>query len=234
MGSLDPTTMNERVLLVEDDPAVRESAMLVLQRAGMWAVEAKDGPEAVKAFGAHKIDLVVLDLMLPGMNGFEVCRTLRAQSSVPIVILTARTDTADLVTALELGADDYITKPLDGAELVARIRAVMRRARPSSSDLPVVVDNLEVDPRAYKAFKAGQLLDLTTTEFRLLFELARHAGQVMTREALLRRVWNYDYLGDSRLVDMAIKRLREKIEDDPRDPRHIATVRGVGYRFERM
>ena len=226
--------MNERVLLVEDDPSVRESATMVLERAGMWVVAAENGAVAIDRFGAHDFDLVVLDLMLPGMNGFEVCRTLRQRSAVPIIILTARTDTADLVTGLELGADDYITKPLDGAELVARVRAVFRRARPESGDLPVTIDDLEIDPRAYKAFKAGQLLDLTTTEFRLLFELARHAGQVMTREALLRRVWNYDYLGESRLVDMAVKRLRQKIEADVAQPTRIVTVRGVGYRFERQ
>ena len=224
--------MNERVLLVEDDPSVRESAAMVLERAGMWVVGAENGAVAIDRFGAHDFDLVVLDLMLPGMNGFEVCRTLRQRSAVPIIILTARTDTADLVTGLELGADDYITKPLDGAELVARVRAVFRRARPESGDLPVTIDDLEIDPRAYKAFKAGELLDLTTTEFRLLFELARHAGQVMTREALLRRVWNYDYLGESRLVDMAVKRLRQKIEPDVAHPTRIVTVRGVGYRFE--
>ena len=221
------------MLLVEDDPAVRESATLVLERAGMSVVGAKDGETAIERFGAEEFELVVLDLMLPGMNGFEVCKRLRQHSGVSIVILTARADTADLVTGLELGADHYITKPLDGAELVARVRAVLRRARPSSSDLPVAVDDIEVDPRAFKAFKRGELLDLTTTEFRLLFEMVRHAGQVMTREALLRRVWNYDYLGESRLVDMAMKRLREKIEDDPAHPARISTVRGVGYRYER-
>lgn len=225
--------MNERVLLVEDDPSVRESATLVLERAGMSVVGAADGETAVERFEADEFELVVLDLMLPGMNGFEVCKRLRQHSSVSIVILTARADTADLVTGLELGADDYITKPLDGAELVARVRAVLRRARPSSNDLPVTVEDIEVDPRAFQAFKSGELLDLTTTEFRLLFEMVRHVGQVLTREVLLRRVWNYDYLGESRLVDMAVKRLREKIEDDPAQPTRIATVRGVGYRFER-
>lgn len=212
---------------------MRESATLVLERAGMSVVGAADGETAVERFEADEFELVVLDLMLPGMNGFEVCKRLRQHSSVSIVILTARADTADLVTGLELGADDYITKPLDGAELVARVRAVLRRARPSSNDLPVTVEDIEVDPRAFQAFKSGELLDLTTTEFRLLFEMVRHVGQVLTREVLLRRVWNYDYLGESRLVDMAVKRLREKIEDDPAQPTRIATVRGVGYRFER-
>ena len=226
--------MNERVLLVEDDPTVRESASLVLERAGMRVVGVADGSDALRRFWQQDFDLVVLDLMLPGMNGFDVCRELRSTSSVPIVILTARTATPDLVTGLELGADDYITKPLDGSELVARIRAVLRRARPETDDLPVRTDDIEVDPKAFKAHKGGEQLELTTTEFRLLFELVRHTGQVMTREALLRRVWNYDYLGESRLVDMAVKRLREKIEDDPSNPRRLVTVRGVGYRYERM
>jgi two-component system response regulator MtrA len=226
--------MDERVLLVEDDPAVRESAALVLERAGMRVVAEADGEAAVRRFSAQRFDLVVLDLMLPGMSGFEVCRRLRAESGVPVVILTARTDTSDLVTGLELGADDYVTKPLDGAELVARVRAVLRRAHPDSDDRPVTTDDIEVDPRSFKAFKSGEELDLTTTEFRLLFELVRHTGQVMTRDALLRRVWNYDYLGESRLVDMAIKRLRDKIEDDPSAPIRLVTVRGVGYRYERM
>jgi two-component system response regulator MtrA len=226
--------MDERVLLVEDDPAVRESAQLVLERAGMRVVGEADGPAAIRRFDRQPFDLVVLDLMLPHMSGFEVCRQLRERSGVPIVILTARTDTSDLVTGLELGADDYITKPLDGAELIARIRAVLRRAHPESDDQLVVAGEIEVDPRAFKAFKSGVELDLTTTEFRLLFELVRHRGQVMTREALLRRVWNYDYLGESRLVDMAVKRLREKIEDDPSAPARLVTVRGVGYRYERV
>jgi two-component system response regulator MtrA len=226
--------MDERVLLVEDDPAVRESAALVLERAGMRVTGEADGEAAVRRFATQQFDLVVLDLMLPGMSGFEVCRKLRTGSGVPIVILTARTDTADLVTGLELGADDYVTKPLDGAELIARVRAVLRRAHPESDHRAVATDDIEVDPRAFKAFKAGEELDLTTTEFRLLFELVRHTGQVMTREALLRRVWNYDYLGESRLVDMAVKRLREKIEDDPSAPTRLVTVRGVGYRYERM
>jgi len=225
--------VDERVLLVEDDPSLRESATLVLERADMQVVAEADGPSAIQRFAAERFDLVVLDLMLPGMHGFDVCRELRRRSGVPIVILTARTATADLVAGLELGADDYITKPLDGAELVARARAVLRRAAPDADDRPVAVGDVEVDPLSFRAYKGGAELELTTTEFRLLFELVRHVGQVLTREALLRRVWNYDYLGESRLVDMAIKRLREKIEDDPRQPIRLVTVRGVGYRYER-
>jgi two-component system response regulator MtrA len=225
--------VDERVLLVEDDPSLRESATLVLERADMQVVAEADGPSAIQRFASERFDLVVLDLMLPGMHGFDVCRELRRRSGVPIVILTARTATADLVAGLELGADDYITKPLDGAELVARTRAVLRRASPGADDRPVAVGDVEVDPLSFRAYKDGAELELTTTEFRLLFELVRHVGQVLTREALLRRVWNYDYLGESRLVDMAVKRLREKIEDDPRQPTRLVTVRGVGYRYER-
>ena len=225
--------MEERVLLVEDDPALRESVVLVLERAGMRVTAEPDGPSALNRFTDGAFDLVVLDLMLPGMSGFDVCRDLRTRSQVPIVILTARTQTSDLVRSLELGADDYVTKPLDGEELIARSRAVLRRATPAFGDRVVEVDGITVDPRSFRAEKTGQPLDLTTTEFRLLFELVRHAGQVLTRDVLLRRVWSYDYLGESRLVDMAVKRLREKIEDEPRHPTRIITVRGVGYRYER-
>jgi two-component system, OmpR family, response regulator MtrA len=226
--------VDERVLLVEDDPSLRESVTLVLERAGMHVVAEGDGPRALRRFEGERFDLVVLDLMLPGMSGFDVCRELRRHSRIPIVILTARSATADLVAGLELGADDYITKPLDGAELVARARAVLRRTSPDADDRAVAVADLEVDPLSFRAYKSGAELDLTTTEFRLLFELIRHAGQVLTREALLRRVWNYDYLGESRLVDMAVKRLRDKIEDDPRQPKRLVTIRGVGYRYERQ
>jgi two-component system response regulator MtrA len=225
--------VDEHVLVVEDDPSLRESAALVLERAGMRVVGEGDGPAALRRFDEGRFDLVVLDLMLPGMSGFDVCRELRRRSRVPIVILTARTATADLVTGLELGADDYITKPLDGPELLARTRAVLRRASPESDDRTVTAGDIEVDPLSFRAYKDGGELELTTTEFRLLFELVRHAGHVLSRETLLRRVWNYDYLGESRLVDMAVKRLREKIEDEPRQPTRLVTIRGVGYRYER-
>jgi two-component system, OmpR family, response regulator MtrA len=151
---------------------------------------------------------------------------------VPIIMLTAKTGTSDIVLGLEAGADDYVTKPFEISELIARIRAVLRRVSETLIEGKVNIGDLEVDPPAFKAWKRGEQLSLTATEFRLLLELVRHRGQVLTREVLLDRVWNYEYLGDSRLVNMAVKRLREKIEDDPGNPRFIETVRGVGYRLE--
>jgi len=225
--------MYESVLLVEDDASVAQATSLLLQRAGLRVTGAPDGRQALDLFGRQPFDAVVLDVMLPVVDGFEVCRAIRRTSSVPIVMLTARTETAEVVAGLELGADDYITKPFEGPELLARLRAALRRA---SADEPVPtirVGALEIDGGAFRATKGGRVLDLTATEFRLLLELAHHPDRVLTREALLERVWGYDYLGDSRLVDMAINRLRTKLGDDPKAPRYISTVRGAGYRFAR-
>ena len=224
--------MDERVLLVEDDPTVRETASLLLERAGLRVSAVADGRKAVDMVAESSFDLVVLDLMLPSLDGFGVCRAIRLHSQVPIVMLTARTDTVDVVTGLELGADDYVTKPFKGPELVARVRAALRR-RTVDDDLPVLrIADLEIDTSAFRLTQSGRPVELTATEFRLLVELAAHRGRVLTREVLLERVWGYDYLGDSRLVDMALKRLRDKLGDDARDPRYIATVRGAGYRFD--
>jgi DNA-binding response OmpR family regulator len=225
--------MDERLLLVEDDPSIREITVLGLRRAGFRVETASDGRDGLLRARQEPFDLVLLDVMLPSLDGFQICRELRRDNEVPIVMLTARIDTVDVVVGLESGADDYVVKPFDMAELVARIRAVLRRRTPAPSEPSVEVGDLEVDPAAFIARKAGRELRLTATEFRLLLELVRRPGQVFTRELLLQRVWNYDYLGDSRLVDVAIQRLRSKVEDDPAHPRRIVTVRGVGYRLDR-
>ena len=223
--------MNESVLLVEDDASVAEATSLLLQRAGLRVVGAPDGRRALDLFGRQPFDAVVLDVMLPLLDGFEVCRAIRRTSTIPIVMLTARTETAEVVAGHELGALEGLRDVVVGAELEARLRAALRRA---SSDEPVPamrVGTLEIDAAAFRASDGGVVLDLTATEFRLLLELARHPDRVLTRETLLERVWGYDYLGDSRLVDLAINRLRTKLGDDPRAPRYITTVRGAGYRF---
>jgi DNA-binding response OmpR family regulator len=225
--------MDERVLLVEDDPSIREITELGLRNAGFRVTAAGDGRDALLHFRQEPFDLVVLDLMLPTLAGYEVCREIRKESRVPIVILSAKSDTVDVVVGLELGADDYVTKPFEMPELVARARAALRRATAVPADPVIAVDDLEIDPAGFRARKGGEDLQLTATEFKLLLELARRPGQVFTRELLLERVWNYEFLGDSRLVDVAVQRLRAKIEDDPRNPQRITTVRSVGYRFER-
>jgi two-component system response regulator MtrA len=222
-----------RLLLVEDDSSIREATALGLRNLGLTVETAVDGEDALSRFRATPPDLVVLDVMLPKLDGLGVCRSIRAMSRVPIVMLSARTDTVDVVVGLELGADDYVTKPFEMAELVARIRALLRRTSEVPADEVLRVGNLEIYPAGFQVTRDSTDLQLTATEFRLLLELARRPGQVFTRELLLERVWGYDYLGDSRLVDIAVQRLRAKVEPEPGDPRLITTVRGVGYRLER-
>jgi two-component system response regulator MtrA len=225
--------MDERILLVEDDPSIREVTAIGLEQAGFRVATCGDGREGLLRARQDPFDLVVLDVMLPSLDGFDVCREIRKESRVPVVMLTARSDTIDVVVGLESGADDYVTKPFELPELVARVRAVLRRAREPVEDSRVTIGGIEVDPASFAASKDGRDLGLTATEFRLLLELARRPGQAFTREMLLDRVWNYDYLGDSRMVDVAVQRLRGKVEDDPAHPRIIVTVRGVGYRVDR-
>ncbi|MEW6153201.1 MAG: response regulator transcription factor [Actinomycetota bacterium] len=224
------------ILLVEDDPRIRTSLSLVLEDEGNEVDQVASAEEALEVFDRKPADVVIVDLMLPGMDGFDLCRRLRAHHDVPILILTARSDSHDVVAGLEAGADDYVVKPAVPKELSARVRAVLRRtSRTGGTGLDVqrlIFGDLEVMPDAGVVRVDGEPVPLTKTEFRLLCELAEAAGRISTRESLLERVWGYDYFGDSRLVDVHIRRLRTKIEKDPANPRHIVTVRGLGYKLE--
>ncbi|HVL28590.1 MAG TPA: response regulator transcription factor [Acidimicrobiales bacterium] len=224
--------MGANILLVEDDNRIRRSLALFLEDEGNAVDEAESAEDALELLRDHEADVVVVDLMLPGMDGFELCRQLRATSSVPILILTARSDSHDVVAGLEAGADDYVVKPVVGKELSARLRALLRRvARADDPPGRLAFGNVELYPDAGVVRVGGEEVTLTKTEFRLLCELAQHPGRVLSREVLLDRVWDYDYFGDGRLVDVHIRRLRTKIEPDPAHPRHILTARGLGYRF---
>lgn len=225
--------MEPHILLVEDDPSIREITELGLRAAGFRVTAVSDGREALQHFRAERFEAVVLDVMLPIVSGLEVCRAIRAGSSVPVVMLTARTDTFDVVLGLEAGADDYVRKPFEMPELVARLRAALRRAEGGAGGEILRLGPLTIDLAAHSVTRDGSEVQLTHTEFLLLTELARRPGQVFTREMLLERVWGYDYLGDSRLVDVAVQRLRGKVEPDPGNPRLILTVRGAGYKAVR-
>jgi two-component system response regulator MtrA len=223
--------VHAHVLVVEDDPSIREVAALGLEQAGFQVETSGDGREGLIQFRQGAFDLVLLDVMLPSLDGFEVLREIRSESRTPVVMLTARSELTDVVVGLELGADDYVTKPFELPELVARINAVLRRSAAEPGDAVIHADGLEIDPAGFTVRRGAEELELTATEFKLLLELAKRPKQVFTRELLLELVWNYDYLGDSRLVDAAIQRLRAKVEEDPKEPKLIRTVRGVGYRF---
>lgn len=222
--------MDATILLVEDDPSIREITKLGLQDAGFAVHTAADGEEALTRFRHDRPDLVVLDVMLPKRDGLEVCRTIRGESSVPVVMLTARGDPIDVVVGLESGADDYVTKPFEMPILVARIRAALRRAQLMDPAETVTLGRVRIDVPGHRVTLDGDEVALTPTEFRLLLELARRPGQVFTREVLLEKVWGYSYLGDSRLVDVAIQRLRAKLTSGTDAVDLIQTVRGVGYR----
>jgi len=225
-----------KILLVEDERSIAEGLKISLEAEGFQVAWAKDGHEAVAAWERARPDLIVLDLMLPGMSGTEVCRTIRLRSDVPIIILTARDAEVDRVVGLEIGADDYLTKPFSTRELVARIRAILRRAPASSApfpteDLPVEASGVRVDRARHEVTANGRAVDLPPKEFDLLAVLVEHAGRVLTRNQLIDDVWGSDYVGDTKTLDVHIRRLRGRIESDPQDPQLIQTVRGIGYRF---
>lgn len=225
--------MGTRILTVEDDERIRTAVKLALEDEGWQVEEAATGEEALNAFTREAADVVLIDIMLPGIDGFDVCRSIRRASDVPIVMVTARADTHDVVAGLEAGADDYLTKPFAPKELSARIRALLRRVRttdPSARHL--VFDDLEIIPDEGVVRLADEEVHLTKTEFRLLVELGSNPGRVFSREVLLERVWGYGYFGDGRLVDVHIRRLRTKIEPDPANPRYVVTVRGLGYKLQ--
>jgi two-component system, OmpR family, alkaline phosphatase synthesis response regulator PhoP len=228
--------MNEtKILVVDDEPGILSNVRAYLEREGYTVQTAADGPSALRLARSFAPDLVVLDIMLPGIDGFEVLRRLRQDSEVYVLLLTARADETEKVIGLTVGADDYLTKPFSARELVARVKAILRRGRGGAepaSGATLTFGNLRIDPAAHQAWKSDAPVDLTAIEFNLLQALAKHQGRVLSREQLIEQVWGYDYYGDDRVVDVHMGRLRKKIEDDPEHPQLVVTVRGVGYRFE--
>ena len=223
-----------RILVVEDEESFRDALSYMLRKEGFEVVLADTGPAALEEFDRHGADLVLLDLMLPGLSGTEVCRALRARSNVPVIMLTAKDSEVDKVVGLELGADDYVTKPYSTRELLARIRAVLRRRGEPEDLAPATVEagpvRLDVDRHVVSV--AGDEVAMPLKEFELLELLLRNAGRVLTRGQLIDRVWGSDYVGDTKTLDVHVKRLRAKVEPQPATPRHIVTVRGLGYKFE--
>ncbi|MEA5155601.1 response regulator transcription factor [Raineyella sp.] len=222
-----------RVLVIEDEESYREALSYMLRKEGFDVVEAPDGAEGLAEFDRGGADIVLLDLMMPGMSGTEVCRQLRLQSSVPVIMVTARDTEVDKVVGLELGADDYVTKPFSQRELLARIRAVLRRGQEVEL-IPDVVEagGVRMDVERHEVAVNGEPVRLALKEFELLEMLLRNAGRVMTRGQLIDRVWGADYVGDTKTLDVHVKRLRAKIEENPARPVHLVTVRGLGYKFE--
>jgi len=227
--------MARTILVVDDEPTLRETLAEALEADGFQVVTAADGREALARFREHRPDLVVLDLMLPELSGIEVCRIVRQESGVPILMLTAKGSEVDKVVGLELGADDYVTKPFSLRELTARIRALLRRTDQPASDGPVMatVGDLTVDLAGHRLLRGGEPVPLKPKVFELLAFLVRHPGQVFSREQLLEQVWGYDYAGETRTVDVHVHWLRAAIEPAPESPAYVQTVRGVGYVFRR-
>lgn len=223
-----------RLLVVEDEESFSEALSFMLRREGFEVAVADTGPKALAEFEVNGADLVLLDLMLPGLSGTEVCRQLRSRSTVPVIMLTARDSEVDKVVGLELGADDYVTKPFSARELVARIKAVLRRGMETDDLLPptLAVGPVRMDVDRHVVSVGGTSIRLPLKEFELLEMLLRNAGRVLTRGQLIDRIWGSDYVGDTKTLDVHVKRLRAKIEAEPSEPRHLVTVRGLGYKFE--
>jgi two-component system response regulator RegX3 len=222
-----------RILVVEDEESFSDALSFMLRKEGFAVSVATSGPDALGQFDREPADLILLDLMLPGMSGTDVCRTIRARSRVPIIMVTAKDSEIDKVLGLELGADDYVTKPFSSRELVARIRAVLRRNVDDFDDSPVVeAGPVRIDPERHQVSVDGQVVSMPLKEFDLLEYLVRNAGRVLTRGQLIDRIWGSDYVGDTKTLDVHVKRLRSKVEADPAHPVHLLTVRGLGYKFE--
>lgn len=231
----------QTILIVEDEEAFVDALTVGLEAEGFRVAVARDGAEALTQFEQSKPDLILLDLMLPRISGFDVCRKIRATSSVPIIMVTAKSSEIDTVVGLEVGADDYITKPYRMRELVARMRAVLRRAEDRSkgqaedgaADTVITVGEVTLDQAQHEVRLAGELVSLTLKEFELLGVLLANVGQVLPRDTIIDRVWGFDYVGDTKTLDVHIKRLRAKIEDQPSSPERIVTIRGLGYKYQR-
>ena len=223
--------MPKKILIVEDEANIRELLRLYLEREGYTVLEAENGVEGIKKWKSDKPDMLLLDVMMPVMDGWEVCREIRAESDVPIIMLTAKGETADRVSGLEMGADDYIVKPLEMPEVIARVRAVFRRIAPDDAPEKLSFDNLVIDKQAYDLVIKGKRVDAPPKEIELLYFLASSPNRVFTRAQLLDEVWGFDYFGDTRTVDVHVKRLREKLEGVS-DKWELKTVWGVGYKFE--
>ncbi|MEY3388174.1 MAG: hypothetical protein RI944_947 [Actinomycetota bacterium] len=222
-----------KILLIEDEDSIRESVSYLLQKEGFEVIEENDGLKGVEKFEKESADLLLLDLMLPGLDGLEICKRIRKTSQVPIIMLTAKDTELDKVLGLELGADDYITKPFSSRELIARVKAILRRfSEPIENPEVVETKEIKIDPIKHKVFVRGEEIKLPLKEFDLLHYLSQNPGRVLTREQIIDRIWGHDYFGDTKTLDVHIKRIRSKIEKNPNDPKIIETIRGLGYKFE--